>query len=216
MTGQKQARTTTRRRCIVRGRVTAAVAVLALLVPFSVGAQDFGVMNSAETINRGNVKLMANPIIVFTEGEAENELGVALVAGYGFTDMFDVEGKVAFFDDVRFFGADAEVWVVKERPVDVSVIGGFHVGRSDGFDTTAFDFTFLGSGHLTPRLELFGGLDFSRNSVDDTDVDFTTAHLVPGIEYAIRPEIDFVAEFGIGLNDDSVNYLSAGFAYYLR
>jgi hypothetical protein len=195
----------------------AAIAVVGLAIPVCVAAQDFGVMNSAETINRGNFKLMANPIVVFVEGDADNEVGVALVAGYGFTDSFDVEGKVAFYDGVKFFGADAEYWLLKEEPVDVSVIGGFNLGRRDGgFDTTAFDFTFLGSGHVTPRLELYGGLDFSRVAIDDFDTSFTTAHLVPGIEYAISPDLDFVAEFGIGLNDDSTNYLSAGIAYYLR
>ncbi len=74
---------------------------------------------------------------------------------------------------------------MKGQKVDVSVIGGFHVGRQDGFDTKAFDFTFLASGHVAPRLELYGGLDVSRHFVNNTDVKFTTAHLVPGIEYAI-------------------------------
>jgi hypothetical protein len=201
----------------MRFRLLAAVAALGAVIPVSVAAQDFGVMNSAETINRGNFKLMANPMIIFVEGDADNEVGVALVAGYGFTDSFDVEGKVAFYDGVSFFGGDAEYWFVKARPVDVSVIGGFNLGRRDGgFDTTAFDFTFLGSGHVTPRLEFYGGLDFSRMSIDDFDASFTTVHLVPGIEYAISPDLDFVAEFGIGVDDDSTNYLSVGIAYYLR
>jgi hypothetical protein len=197
-------------------RFITAIAIFGLAVPPVVAAQDFGVMNSAETINRGNFKLMANPIVVFGEGDADNDLGVGLVAGYGMTDRFDVEGKVAIFDDVTFFGADAEYWLLQDEPVDVSVIGGFHAGRSEGFDTTAFDFTVLGSGLVAPRLELYGGLDVSRNSVSDADATFTTAHLVPGIEYAISPEIDFVAEVGLALNDDSVHYLSVGIAYYLR
>jgi hypothetical protein len=173
-------------------------------------------MNSAETINRGNFKVMANPIVVFGEGDDDNDLGVGLVAGYGMTDRFDVEGKVSFFDDVTFFGADAEYWLVQNAPVDVSVIGGLHAGRSDDFDTTAFDFTLLGSGPVAPRLELYAGLDVSRNSVNDADASFTTVHFVPGIEYAVSPEIDLVAEFGIAANDDSLHYLSVGIAYYLR
>ena len=197
-------------------RFVAALAVISVVLPVSAAAQDFGVMNSAETINRGNFKLMANPIVVFGDDGDDNDLGVAVAAGYGFTDRFDVEGKASFFDGVSFFGGDAEYWIVKNEPVDVSLIGGFHVGRADGFDTTAFDFTGRASGHVSPRLELYGGLDFSRNSVNDTDFDFTTVHLVPGIEYAISDDVDFDAEFGIALNDDSSHYVAFGIAYYVR
>jgi hypothetical protein len=193
-----------------------ATLALAMLLPVSAAAQDFGVMNSAETINKGNFKLMANPIVVFGEDDADNEVGLAVVGGYGFTDRVDAEAKVSFFDGLTFIGGDVEVWVVKNAPVDVSVIGGFHVGRSDGLDTKGFDITFLGSGHVTPRLELYGGLDIARNSIDDVDDSFTTAHLVPGIEYAISQDIDFVAEVGLALNDNSNHYVSGGIAFYIR
>ena len=176
-------------------------------------------MNSAETINRGNFKIMANPIVVFGRDGADSEVGVGLSGGYGFTDRFDIEARLGFFDDVTLIGADAEYWLVRNDPVDVSVIGGFHVGNADiGFDTTGVDFTFLASGPVSPRLELYGGLDVAVNSFDEEfiDDDFTTVHLVPGLEYAASPDIDLVAELGIGLNNDSYPYLSGGIAFYLR
>ena len=109
------------------------------------------------------------------------------------------------------------LWLVKDDPVDVSVIGGFHVGRVDGpADTKGFDITFLTSGHVAPKLELYGALDIARNSFDDFDDSFTTVHLVPGIEYALRPDIDLVAEVGLGLNDSSNHYVSGGIAFYIR
>jgi len=37
-----------------------------------------------------------------------------------------------------------------------------------------------------------------------------------GIEYRLAEDLDFVAEVGIGLSDDSANYISGGLAYYLR
>jgi hypothetical protein len=190
--------------------------VLGLALPTVAAAQDFGVMNSAETIRRENFKVMASPIVVFGKDAADDEIGVAFVVGYGLTDWFDVEGKAAFFDGVTFIGGDAEAWLVKGQKVDVSVIGGFHVGRRDGSDTKVFDFTFLGSGHIAPKLELFGALDFARHSVDNTDATFTTAHLVPGLEYAISPQLDFVAELGLALNDRASHYVSAGLAFYIR
>jgi hypothetical protein len=185
-----------------------------MVFPIVAAAQDFGVMNSAETINKGNFKLTGNPIIVFGKGNADNEIGVAVSGGYGFTDRFDAEARVAVFDGLTFFGADAEYWVVKGEKVDFSVAAGFHLGNGDFVDTTALDLTFLASGHLTDRFELYGGLDFSRKKINDTSLDFTTAHLVPGFEYRISPKLDFVGEFGIALNDDSSHYASAGFALY--
>jgi len=197
-------------------RSLVATFALAMLLPVSAAAQDFGVMNSAETINKGNFKLMANPLVVFGKDDADDEVGVALVGGYGFTDRVDAEAKVSFFDGLTFIGGDVEVWLVKHEPLDVSVIGGFHVGRADGFNTKGFDITFLGSGHVTPKLELYGGLDISRVSIDDFDDSYTTVHLVPGIEYALSQDIDLVAEFGLGLNDDSNHYISGGIAFYIR
>lgn len=194
----------------------AAIAALCFVLPAVAAAQDFGVMNSAETINKGNYKLMGNPIVVFGKGNAENEIGLALVGGYGFTDRFDVEAKVALFDNVTFLGADAEYWLVNDKPVNFSVIGGFHVGRNDFSNSKGLDLTALASGKVADRLELYGGLDFSRVSFNDSNFSYSTFHLVPGIEYKISPKVDFVSEVGLALNDDSSHYFSIGIAYYVR
>ena len=141
---------------------------------------------------------------------------MAILAGYGFTPSFDLEGGVAFYDGVTFLGANAEFWVLKNRPVDISIAGGFH-GRfvENGDDYNGIDLTFLASGNLAPRLELYGGLDFAFEALGK-DFDYTTVHLVPGIEYRISDNVDFVAEFGIALNDDSRHYLTGGLAIYFR
>lgn len=173
-------------------------------------------MNSAETINKGNYKLMANPMVVFGKGSADNKIGVALVGGYGFGDRFDVEAKAAFFDGVTFLGADAEYWLAKGKPVNFSVIGGFHLGLNDGTDSKGLDLTGLASGQIADRLELYGGLDFSRISYNNSNFSYSTLHLVPGIEYRINSKTDFVSEVGIALNDDSSHYFSIGIAYYVR
>lgn len=192
----------------------AALAACVMVLPLVAAAQDFGVMNSAETINKGNFKLTGYPIIVFGKNGADNDTGIAVSGGYGFTDRFDAEAKLAVCDGLTYFGADAEYWVVKGQPIDFSVAGGFHLGNGDGFDTTGLDLAFLASGHVADRLELYGALDFARNKINDTSIDFTTVHFVPGIEYRISPKLDFVAEVGLGLNDDSSNYLAIGFALY--
>lgn len=174
-------------------------------------------MNSAETINKGNFKLMANPIVVFGKNGSDGETGVAVMGGYGFGSRFDVEAKASFFDGLKLFGADAEYWLVNDKPVNVSVIGGFHIADGDfGQSAKGPDFTLLASGKVADKLELYGGLDWSNTSFDDSDFSYSTWHLVPGIEYRISPQLDFVGEFGIGLNDDARHYLSVGLAYYFQ
>jgi Outer membrane protein beta-barrel domain len=177
-------------------------------------------MNSAETINPGNFKIAAFPTLLFgkeVDGvEGEDEFGIAGRFGYGFTDRFDMEGKVAFFDGVQLYGLDAEVWLLK-GPADVSVSLGAHKTSFDGGDSSAIDTALLVSGHVAEKLELYGGVNVSFESIDDVDdSDFTRAYVVPGIEYKLHNDLDLVAEFGIGLNDDSPHYVSAGLAFYIR
>jgi hypothetical protein len=193
------------------------IAVLGLALPVSVAAQDFGVMNSAETINKGNFKLMANPIVVFGRHGSDGDTGVAVMGGYGFGKRFDVEAKASFFDGLKFFGADAEYWLINDKPVNVSIIGGFHIANFDGgADATGPDFTLLASGKVADKLELYGGLDFSKNSFDNSSFSYSTWHLVPGIEYRISNQLDFVGEFGIALNDNGNHYASIGLAFYTK
>jgi hypothetical protein len=184
-------------------------------------AQDFGVMESAETINKGNFKIAGNPILSLGEGERENELGLGLRGGYGITDKLDVEAKVAFFGDVSFVGADLEYWVLK-GDFDFSVTVGGHLGfgDEDSFDVMGIDLTAVASTRVAERLEFYGALDVALEKIDDAPVgfddSFSTVHVVPGIEYKLSENIDIVAEFGLGLNDDSAEYLSAGISYYIR
>ena len=125
-------------------------------------------MNSAETINKGNFKLLANPMVIFGKNNEDNEKGLVLGGGYGFGKRFDVEARAAFYDNAKIFGADAEYWLVNKKPVNVSLIGGFHILDPEGDnDAKGFDFTALASGDIAKKLELYGGLDFSRNKYDN-------------------------------------------------
>ncbi|HET7746344.1 MAG TPA: outer membrane beta-barrel protein [Vicinamibacteria bacterium] len=182
----------------------------------SAEAQNF-LLNSAETINKGNFKLGAYPVVLLGEDDADNEWGVAGRFGYGFTDSFDVEAKVAFFDGLKTYGADAEVWLVKGVN-DVSVAVGARRSDYEGdLDATAIDTSLLLSRNVGSNLELYGGVSLSFESFDDIDdSSFTRAYLVPGIEYKVSDDLDLVAEIGLGINDDSPNYLGFGLAFYVR
>ena len=185
-------------------------------VPVPAAAQDFGVLESAETINRGNFKIRVNPLWIFGRNGEDDRFGAAILAGYGFTDRFDLEGGVALFDGVTFFGANAECWLIKHSPVDLSVAGGLHFRTGDQtIDLTGIDLTVLASGHVGPRLEVFGGLDIAFEAIREPG-SFRTVHFVPGVEVKINDSLDFVAEAGLALNDNSRHYLAGGLAFYIR
>ena len=182
----------------------------------SAQAQNF-LMNSAETINKGNFKISAFPTVVLGEDGGENEWGIATRLGYGLTPSFDVEAKVAVFDGYKIYGADAEYWLVKGK-TDVSLSGGLH--KSDfegGGDLTGLDLAAIASRNVGNSLEVYVGGSLSLESIDDAeDSRFERFYVVPGIEYRVAKDLDALAEIGLGLTDESPNYLSFGLSYYVR
>jgi uncharacterized protein YneR len=189
---------------------------LAVTLPAIAHAQDFGIVESAETINVGNFKLRGNPMILFGKNGGDAEVGAAFAAGYGFTPRFDMEGQAAFYDGVTMFGANAEYWVLKENPFDFSIAGGLHrrTGNKTA-DLTGVDLTFLASGHVAKRLEVYGGIDMAFEGVGQPG-GYKTVHFVPGIEHKINDSLDLDAEVGIALNDAARNYAAIALAFYIR
>jgi hypothetical protein len=197
-------------------RVTLVVMGIFAGLAGAAGAQDV-IMNSAETINEGNFKLALFPTVLLGEDGDDNNTGIAGRFGYGLSSHFDIEGKVAFFDGLKFYGADAELWLVEGRKANASVSVGFH--KSDyelGRDTSGIDTALVVSTRAHRSLEVYGALKLAFESVQDSDEDYTLAHVVPGIEYRLGKDLDLLAEVGIAVNDNSRNYVSVGLAFYLR
>jgi hypothetical protein len=202
------------------------VAVFCLCFSLPVTAQYIGILQSAETMQRGTFKLAVTPSMVLGKDGADNELSGAVRAGYAFTKYFDVEAKLGFFQNGTVVGADGEYWIFrgteKNSDIDFSLTGGIHkmLGSDNNFDTMGFEITPQLSGHVSKNLELCGALNASFESIQDApsgiDDSFTSLHLVPGIEYHLSDTSDLAAEFGIALNDDSSNYVGAGITFYVR
>ena len=147
------------------------VAAFGLCFALPAAAQYFGVLQSAETMNRGTFKLAVAPIMVFGKDGADDESGVAARGGYAFTEHFDVEAKLGFFENGTFVGADGEYWIFRgteeSSDLDFSLTGGLHwmFGSDNRFDTMGFEITPQLSGHVTENLELCGALDGAFESI---------------------------------------------------
>ena len=193
-----------------------AAAMFFVMAAVNVAAQDV-VMNSAETINQGNFKLAIFPTVLFGKNGGDSLTGVAGRFGYGFTSRFDVEAVAATFKGLSYFGVAAEYWLIQGRNANVSVaLGGHLTNRGGGADSSGIDTTLLFSTSPVDRLELYGGLKFAFDKFKNSNNSYTMAHIVPGIEYRLSADLDFLAEVGIALNDNSRSYASVGFAFYIR
>ena len=110
--------------------ILAAAMFLAVAVA-EVSAQGV-LMNSAETINQGNLKLGIFPTILFGKNGGDSVWGVAGRFGYGLTSNIDIEAKAAFFKGLKYFGADVEYWFLKGGNFNASAALGGHITDYNG------------------------------------------------------------------------------------
>jgi len=190
-----------------------AAAMFLTVAVAEVSAQSV-LMNSAETINQGNLKLGIFPTILFGKNGGDSLWGVAGRFGYGLTKSIDIEAKAAFFKGLKYFGADVEYWFLKGENFNASAaLGGHITDYKGGGDSKGIDATLMASTRPVKNLELYGGLMLAFDSIKNGG-NYTLAHIVPGIEYRVSDDLDFLAEVGIALNDNSSSYGSVGLAYY--
>ena len=82
-------------------------------------------------------------------------------------------------------------------------------------DSSGLDTRLLLSTTPVANLEIYGGFKMAFDKYKNSDYSYTMAHLVPGIEYRLSADLDFLAEVGIALNDKSRSYASVGLSLYL-
>ena len=205
-----------------------------LVVCGSAAAADFGVMETAESIEPKAFKLVGFPMLTDrnrANRDSDEEGSFALGLGYGLPYGLDVEGQVARSDEATYFGSDVEWNAWSGYGMKVSIGSGVHSvdfergGSANGVDTTAI-FTYTPVRHLDVNaaldaswedvnadLELAPGAERDRFSFDN---DYETAYFVPGLEYQLTRNVDLLAEAGLGLNGASDDYLGAGLSWYFR
>jgi hypothetical protein len=179
-------------------------------------AQNF-LTGSAETIRDRNLRLTAAPVQMFGRDDAPDRTGGAFRLGYGFSDAFGVEAKSAFFDGVSLIGGDGQLRVLADDDIVVSLRAGGHQALvSDGPDSTALDLGAELSAWVNRRVELYAGTEVSFEHLHGPDSDdFTRVHVVPGARFGLNDRLDLQVEGGIGLNDNSPHYITAGLALHM-
>jgi hypothetical protein len=203
-------------RCFMFKKIVIILAAALLLAAAAQVSAQSVIMNSAETINQGNIKLAIFPTVLFGRNGSGSVWGVAGRFGYGLTPTLDIEAKAAYFKDNNYYGADIEFWFLKGHNFNGSAaLGGHLTNIKGGGDSTGIDATLLFSTTPAKNLEIYGGLMLAFESVKNSDISYTRAHLVPGIEYRLNDELDFLAELGLSLNDKANSYASVGLAFYL-
>ena len=192
---------------------TIALALVTLSVPAR--AQNF-LTGSGDTIRPGNLRMIGAPTWMFGRDGRPDRTGGAFRLGYGLSDALDVEGKAAFFDGVTLVGGEGRFHLLDGTTMLSLGVGGHQALMSGGPDSTALDLGAELRTRLKRRLDLYVGTSVSYEFVDGAvGSDFTRVYIVPGLRYALGTRVDLLAEGGVGINDNSPHYLTAGLAWRL-
>ncbi len=172
---------------------------------------------SADTIWHGNVRIEGAPAEMFGREGGPDRTGAAFRLGYGITDNFDLEAKSGLFDGVTLLGGDGHVRLYdRSNTLATLTVGGHHAFVRDALDSTALDLA-ASLGHwLSPRLQVYAGAAWSLERLNNlpagSDRTFNRWYAAPGLRVGVADRLDLLVEGGVGLNDNSPHYITAGFA----
>jgi hypothetical protein len=172
--------------------------------------QDF-VLDAAGTPLAGELRLAAHPIGLFSKTGGPDRLGVAWSAGYGATDGLDVEAKTAVFDGFGLVGLGAGFRVL-HGPVDLTLrLGGHKAFVQSAPNSTSFDAAWLAGVRPWRRVRIAAGMGVSLESLDGVpNSRFERVYVVPGFDWRVSRRMALLSRAGLGLNQDSPSYLTAG------
>jgi hypothetical protein len=196
-------------------RLVSGAALLGLIIvgASSATAQDV-LMTAASRMTRGSFELSTYPVLI-PEGEAE--AGLFVRGAHGLTERLAVRASVGYFNDLTYLGATGDLGLPRLVPVDLALSFGIHrSGFEDSADILGFDLALVGRHPVWSRGALYGGLDLDFELPEAPYDTFTRARFVAGLDTKILENIRLLVEGGLGFNDRSPDYLSAGLAIRLR
>jgi hypothetical protein len=196
-------------RRFVRG--AALLGLFACCAP-SAAAQD--VLMTTGGLSRGSVEITGYPVLI---PQDDDELGVFARGAYGLTERLAVRASLGFYNDLTYLGAMGDLRMPGKLPVDLTLSLGVHrSGFKESADIIGFDVALVGRHRLASRVALYGGFDLDFELPDAPFDAFTRARIVAGIDTRIVANVALLIEGGLGFNDRSPDYLSAGLAVRLR
>ncbi len=193
-----------------------AVALAASVSAVPAHAQSF-LQGSPDTIWYGNVRIEGAPAQMFGREGAPDRTGAAFRLGYGLTDDLDLEAKSGFFDGVTLLGGDGHLRFYRHRDTLATfTLGAHHALVRDALDSTALDLGASVGQRLSSRLQVYAGAAYSLERVNGApegmDRTFSRWYAVPGVRVGVANRLDLLVEGGVGLNDSSPHYITAGLA----
>jgi hypothetical protein len=195
--------------------IIAGVALSIAILVAPAQAQNFQ-NGSAETIWQGNLRLTGSPVRMFGKDGGPDRTGGAFRLGYGLTNAFDLEAKTGFFDGTTLVGGDAHYRFLTGPTSMALTVGGHKALVDHGLDSTALDLAAQLGREIRPRLELYGGPAYSRESLEGVDDSgFNRWYVVPGLKWGFADRFDLRLEGGMGLNDDSPSFVTIGISAYM-
>jgi hypothetical protein len=178
----------------------------------SARSQD-AVMRTASPLEAGAIRLALHPVVL---PEGDDELGVAGRAELGFSERLALLSRFAFYNDLGLVSAQAVYSLSAGGEPALALVGGLHrIFPEERGGYFGLDLGLLASGELGDDVAVFGSLDLDREFPPAPFSSITRIHLVGGVELAVSERVHALVEVGLGLGDDSPNYLSAGLAWRL-
>jgi hypothetical protein len=144
-------------------------------------------------------------------------VGVFVRGAHGLTERLAVRASLGFFNDLTYLGAMGDYRLPRRLPVDLTLSFGLHrSGFEESADILGFDLALVGRHPVASRVALYGGFDLDFELPEAPYDAFTRARLVAGLDTTILDNLALLIEGGVGFNDRSPDYLSAGLALRLR
>ncbi len=165
-------------------------------------------------MTRGGFEITSYPVLIPKD---DDEVGVFVRGGYGLTERLALRASLGFFNDLTYLGAMGDLRLPRKVPVDLTLSFGVHrSGFEESADIFGFDLALVGRHPVASRVALYGGFDLDFELPSAPYDAFTRARFVAGVDTRILDNVALLVEGGLGFNDRSPDYLSAGLAVRLR
>jgi hypothetical protein len=168
---------------------------ITLISLFSIGA-NAQLFSSTGTLSKGEISLGIHPVII--DGDA----GVYLRGTIGTVYNLDVNVSIGVLEGDNYVGADIKKPILNDH-IDMAFKAGIHFWG----DNFGFDGALIVDYDIQNDLTIFSGIDADLNADSGLSAYFW---LPLGVEYKFYPNMTFIGELDLGINDKAHNIWQVG------